>query len=48
MKYKEGFTRCQCSAQPPAQKTVGQIEKETLLSHISIFLVVGAVCNRDL
>ena len=24
----EGF-RCQCSAQPPAKKTAGQIEKET-------------------
>jgi hypothetical protein len=30
------------------QKTAGQIEHETLLSHISIFLVVGAVYNRDL
>jgi len=26
----EGF-RCQCSAQPPAKKTAGQIEKETLV-----------------
>ena len=35
------------SAQPPAKKTAGQIEKETLWFCIGCYWIVGAVFNRD-
>jgi len=36
----EGF-RCQCSAQPPAKKTAGQIEKETFTMKFHISAAAG-------
>ena len=41
------YIKVQGSAQPPAKKTAGQIEKETLWFCISCYWIVGAVFNRD-